>query len=76
MTAGNSSGLNDGAAALLLMSVEKAKALNLKPLARVVASAAAGVPPRVMGYGPIPGDEESIATRRTANQRYWFGGIE
>ncbi|MEW6084474.1 MAG: acetyl-CoA C-acyltransferase [Chloroflexota bacterium] len=54
VTAGNSSGLNDGAAALLLMSEEKAKALNLKPLARVVASAAAGVPPRVMGYGPIP----------------------
>ncbi len=54
VTAGNSSGLNDGAAAILMMSEEKAKALNLKPLARIVASAVAGVPPRVMGYGPIP----------------------
>ncbi len=54
VTAGNSSGLNDGAAALLLMSDAKARQLKLQPLARVVASAAAGVPPRVMGYGPIP----------------------
>jgi 3-oxoadipyl-CoA thiolase len=61
VTAGNSSGLNDGAAALLLMSAEKAKALGLKPLARVVASAAAGVPPRVMGYGPIPASRKALA---------------
>jgi 3-oxoadipyl-CoA thiolase len=54
VTAGNSSGLNDGAAVLLLMSAERAKSLNLKPMARIVASASAGVPPRVMGYGPIP----------------------
>jgi 3-oxoadipyl-CoA thiolase len=54
VTAGNSSGLNDGAAALLIMSADKAKRLNLKPLARIVTSASAGVPPRVMGYGPIP----------------------
>jgi 3-oxoadipyl-CoA thiolase len=54
VTAGNSSGLNDGAAALLVMSEQKAVELNLKPLARIVASASAGVPPRVMGYGPIP----------------------
>ncbi len=54
VTAGNSSGLNDGAAALLVMSEEKARELNLKPLARIVASAAAGVPPRVMGLGPVP----------------------
>jgi 3-oxoadipyl-CoA thiolase len=53
VTAGNSSGLNDGAAALLLMSEEKAHALGLKPLARLVASAAAGVPPRIMGLGPV-----------------------
>ena len=46
VTAGNSSGLNDGAAALLVMSADKAKELNLKPLARIVASASAGVPPR------------------------------
>jgi len=60
VTAGNSSGLNDGAAALLMMSEEKAKALNLKPLARVVASASAGVPPRVMGYGPVPATKKAL----------------
>jgi 3-oxoadipyl-CoA thiolase len=53
VTAGNSSGLNDGAAAVLVMSAEKAAELNLKPLARIVASAAVGVPPRVMGLGPV-----------------------
>jgi len=53
VTAGNSSGLNDGAAAVLLMSEDKAKELGLKPLARVLASAAAGVPPRIMGIGPV-----------------------
>jgi 3-oxoadipyl-CoA thiolase len=54
VTAGNASGINDGAAALLLMSEEKASELGLKPLARWVASAVAGVSPRTMGYGPIP----------------------
>jgi acetyl-CoA acetyltransferase family protein len=54
VTAGNSSGLNDGAAAVLLMSNHKAEQLGLKPLARVVATAAAGVPPRTMGLGPVP----------------------
>jgi len=54
VTAGNSSGLNDGAAAVLILSEEKAKELKFKPLARVVASASAGVSPRVMGYGPVP----------------------
>jgi 3-oxoadipyl-CoA thiolase len=53
VTAGNSSGLNDGAAAVLLMSAEKASALGLKPIARVITSAAAGVPPRIMGLGPV-----------------------
>jgi len=60
VTAGNSSGLNDGAAALLIMSAEKAKALNLKPLARIIVSASAGVPPRVMGYGPIPATKKAL----------------
>ena len=60
VTAGNSSGLNDGAAALLIMSAEKASALNLKPLARLVASAAAGVPPRVMGVGPVPATRKAL----------------
>ena len=54
VTAGNASGINDGAAAVLLMSADKAKQLGLKPMARWVASAAAGVNPRTMGYGPIP----------------------
>ncbi len=54
VTAGNASGINDGAAALLLMSEEKAKELGLEPMARWVASAVAGVNPRTMGYGPIP----------------------
>ena len=53
VTAGNASGLNDGACALLLMSAEKAQELGLKPMARWVSSAAAGVDPRVMGLGPV-----------------------
>jgi acetyl-CoA acetyltransferase family protein len=60
VTAGNASGLNDGASALLIMSEEKAKALYLKPLARIVTSASAGVPPRVMGYGPIPATRKAL----------------
>jgi 3-oxoadipyl-CoA thiolase len=54
VTAGNASGINDGAAALLLMESERARALGLKPLARVVATSVAGVEPSVMGIGPIP----------------------
>jgi len=54
VTAGNASGINDGAAAVLLMSADKAHQLGLRPMARWVASAAAGVNPRTMGYGPIP----------------------
>jgi 3-oxoadipyl-CoA thiolase len=53
VTAGNASGVNDGASALLLMSAEKAKELNLKPLARYVTGATAGLEPDVMGLGPI-----------------------
>jgi 3-oxoadipyl-CoA thiolase len=60
VTAGNSSGINDGAAAVLLMSAEKAEALGVKPLVRVVASAAAGVEPRTMGYGPIPASRKAL----------------
>jgi len=58
VTAGNSSGLNDGAAALVLMSAKKARALGIKPLARLVSGAASGIEPRIMGLGPIE------ATRR------------
>ena len=61
VTAGNASGLNDGAAALLLMSAERAEALGLKPLARWVGSAAAGVDPRTMGLGPVPATRKVLA---------------
>lgn len=54
VTAGNASGINDAAAALLLMSAEKAKALGLKPLVRIKAHASAGMDPAYMGLGPIP----------------------
>src|SRR4029078_9436326 len=54
VTAGNSSGLNDGAAALVVASEEEASALGLEPLGAFVASAVAGVDPRVMGIGPVP----------------------
>jgi len=61
VTAGNSSGLNDGAAALLLMSDLKAKELGLKPMARILSSGAAGVPPRTMGLGPVPAVKKALA---------------
>ena len=54
VTAGNSSGINDGAAALVIASEEKARALGVEPLGSFVGSAVAGVDPRVMGIGPIP----------------------
>jgi 3-oxoadipyl-CoA thiolase len=74
VTAGNSSGLNDGAAALLIMSAEKANELGLKPLARVVASASAGVPPRVMGYGPVPATKKAL--QRAGLQMKHIGLVE
>jgi 3-oxoadipyl-CoA thiolase len=61
VTAGNASGINDGAAALLLMSADKARELGLRPLVRWVASAVAGVHPRTMGYGPIPATRKALA---------------
>ena len=60
VTAGNSSGINDGAAALVLMSEEKAKSLNLPILARYVAQASAGVDPKLMGVGPIPSTKKVL----------------
>jgi acetyl-CoA acyltransferase len=60
VTAGNSSPLNDGAAALLVMSEEKAKALGLKPLVRIVATAVVGVEPSVMGTGPVPAVKKAL----------------
>lgn len=60
VTAGNSSSINDGAAAVLMMSAEKAHELGLKPLASIVSSASAGVDPRLMGYGPIPATRKAL----------------
>ncbi|MBG9737361.1 thiolase family protein [Paenibacillus alvei] len=60
VTAGNSSGLNDGAAALLIMEQEAAHSLGLRPRARVVAAASAGVDPSVMGIGPVPAARKAL----------------
>jgi acetyl-CoA C-acetyltransferase len=61
VTAGNASGLNDGAAAVVLMSAEKANQLGIKPLARIVSYAWAGVEPDLMGYGPVPATKKALA---------------
>jgi acetyl-CoA acetyltransferase family protein len=74
VTAGNSSGLNDGAAALLLMSAEKANELGLKPMARLVTSAAGGVPPRIMGLGPVTATTKAL--KRAGLQLSDIGLIE
>lgn len=65
VTAGNSSGINDGAAALLVVSAERGEELGLEPLARVVAGAVAGVEPHRMGIGPVP------ATRKVLERSGW-----
>jgi len=61
VTAGNASGLNDGAAALVLMRRDRAEALGLTPLARWVASAASGIDPRIMGLGPVEASRKALA---------------
>jgi acetyl-CoA acetyltransferase family protein len=61
VTAGNASPLSDGAAAMLVMSLEKAHALGLKPLVRIVATAMAGVPPIEFGLGPVPATRKVLA---------------
>jgi 3-oxoadipyl-CoA thiolase len=60
VTAGNSSSINDGAAALVLMSLDRAKALGLRPRARIVTTAVAGVDPAYMGLGPIPATRKAL----------------
>jgi len=60
VTAGNSSGINDGASAVLLVEAERARALGLTPLARVVSTAVAGVDPAVMGIGPVPATRKAM----------------
>ncbi len=61
VTAGNASGVNDGAAALIIASEEAAKRHGLTPIARIVGGAAAGVPPRIMGFGPAPASKKLMA---------------
>jgi acetyl-CoA C-acetyltransferase len=61
VTAGNSSGINDGAAALVIASAERARELGVEPLGRFVGSAVAGVDPRVMGIGPVPAVRKLLA---------------
>ncbi len=65
VTAGNASGINDGAAAIVLMTRERAEQKGLKPLARIVSFASAGVDPSIMGYGPVP------ATRLALKKAGW-----
>ena len=60
VTAGNSSGINDGAAALLLVEASRARELGLKPLARVLSTAVAGVDPAIMGVGPVPATRKAL----------------
>ena len=60
VTAGNSSGVNDGAAPLLIVSEETLKRYNLEPIAEVISSAAAGVPPEIMGIGPVPATQKAL----------------
>ena len=70
VTAGNSSGLNDGAAALLLTSSEQADHLGLKPLVRVISSAAAGIAPRIMGLGPVQAVQKALKKANLALNEY------
>ena len=61
MTAGNASGINDGAAALVVMSAAEAARRGLTPLARIASFATAGVDPALMGSGPIPSSQKALA---------------
>ena len=73
VTAGNASGLNDGASALILMAADNAKELGLKPLARIVSTASAGVEPRIMGMGVVPAVERALkfANLKQEDIGYW-----
>jgi acetyl-CoA acyltransferase len=73
VTAGNSSAISDGAAALLVMSLDRAKELGLEPMARVRSMATAGVDPSVMGYGPVPAVKKALARAKmkTSDIQIW-----
>jgi 3-oxoadipyl-CoA thiolase len=60
VTAGNSSGINDGASAVLLVEAERARGLGMRPMARIVATAVAGVDPAIMGVGPVPATRKAL----------------
>jgi acetyl-CoA acyltransferase len=64
VTAGNASAISDGAAALLVMSAERAKSLGLQPLARIKAMATIGLDPSIMGYGPVPASQKALGRAR------------
>ena len=76
ITAGNASGVNDGACAVLLASEEAVKRFGLTPQARVVASAAAGVAPRIMGMGPAPATRKVLALGETHDRRHGCDRVE
>lgn len=74
VTAGNASGRNDGACALILMSKEKAEELGIKPLAKIIGAAATGVDPRIMGIGPVPATQKLL--KKLAMKMEDFGLVE
>jgi acetyl-CoA C-acetyltransferase len=74
VTAGNASGRNDGACALILMSKEKAEELDIKPLAKIIGAATAGVDPRIMGIGPVPATQKLL--KKVAMKMEDFGLVE
>ena len=79
VTAGNASGLNDGAAAVVMMSAKKASELGLKPLARIKAYSSAGIDPKIMGMGPVPASQlclkkagwTIVGPRKERDNRTW-----
>ena len=76
VTAGSSSAISDGAAAMLVMSYERARALGLKPRARIVSMAVAGCDPAIMGYGPSPGHQEGTGARGSRHEERAGCGTE
>jgi len=73
VTAGNSSGLNDGAAAMVMMTLEKAKELGIRPIVRIVASGSAAVDAKIMGMGPVPSIQKALrfADLKIEDIDYW-----
>jgi acetyl-CoA C-acetyltransferase len=67
VTAGNASGINDGASMLVVMSAEKAKALGLKPLVKIVSYGNAALDPKIMGYGPVPATRAALTKGQNEN---------